>query len=153
MAFVFLGLGSNLGDKSLNLNRAIQLIGIEVGEVLNVSSFYQSFPSGFDSENLFLNAVILISTELTPLDLLSETQRIEKKIGRKEKTKNEYNDREIDIDILMYDNQIINLPRLTIPHKYLHKRDFVLMPLSEIAPDLVHPVLNKTIKELSEKNC
>ncbi len=148
MSIVFLGLGSNLGDKNLNLNQAIQLIGMEAGEILNISSFYESLSWGFESGNIFLNAVVVISTELTPLDLLNETQRIERKIGRKEKTKKGYADRVIDVDILFYDNQLINLPQLTIPHPHVHKRDFVLMPLSEIAPELVHPVLKKTMKQL-----
>lgn len=151
MSIVFLGLGSNLGNKQLNLNQAIQMIGMEIGEILNVSSFYESVSWGFDSENVFLNGVVVISTELTPLVLLYETQRIEKKIGRKEKTKKGYADRIIDIDILFYDNLLINLPRLTIPHPHLHKRDFVLIPLAEVAPELEHPVLKKTMKQLADE--
>lgn len=151
MAIVYLGLGSNLGNKEQNLNDAILQIGLEAGNILSISSFYQSAPWGFDSENSFLNAVMIISTELPPLDLLKETQRIEKKIGRQPKTKSGYSDRLIDIDILFYNNQQINLPKLTIPHKLLHRRDFVLMPLAELSPEMVHPVLGKTIKELSEE--
>lgn len=151
MAIVYLGIGSNLGNKEQNLNDAIQQIGLEVGDILNISSFYQSTPWGFDSENNFINAVMIINTELTPLDLLVETQRIEKKIGRLSKTKSSYSDRLIDIDILFYNNQLINLPKLTVPHKLLHKRDFVLMPLAELSPEMVHPILGKTIKELSEE--
>lgn len=151
MSIVYLGLGSNLGDKRSHINHAIQLIGMEAGEVLDVSSFYNSPPWGFNSRHVFLNAVLIISTEITPLELLNKTQRIEKRIGRKEKTEEGYEDRMIDIDILFYDNQIVNLPQLTIPHPCLHKRDFVLCPLAEIAPDLVHPVLKKSVRELSEE--
>ncbi|NLI71440.1 MAG: 2-amino-4-hydroxy-6-hydroxymethyldihydropteridine diphosphokinase [Bacteroidales bacterium] len=151
MSIVYLGLGTNLGDKKQNLNRAVQQISLEVGRVLNVSSIYQSKPWGFDSENDFLNAVLVVQTELAPLDLLEKTQQIERKLGRLSKIKKGYSDRLIDIDILLYDNQVINLPQLIIPHKLLHKRDFVLMPLAELAPKLVHPVLEKTMKELSEQ--
>lgn len=151
MSIVYLGLGTNLGDKKQNLNRAVHQISLEVGCVLNVSSIYQSKPWGFDSENDFLNAILLVQTGLTPLDLLEKTQQIERKLGRLSKIKKGYSDRLIDIDILLYDNQVINLPQLIIPHKLLHKRDFVLMPLAELAPELVHPVLEKTMKELSEQ--
>lgn len=151
MSIAYLGLGTNLGDKVLNLDKAIQHIALEVGVLLGVSSFYRTEPWGFDSENDFLNAVVMIETDLTPLDLLAKTQKIEKKIGRLKKTKNGYSDRLIDIDILLYDNQKINLPQLTIPHKLLHKRDFVLIPMAELAPELIHPVLGKTMKELSEE--
>lgn len=151
MSIVYLGLGTNLGDKKQNLNRAVHQISLEVGCVLNVSSIYQSKPWGFDSENDFLNAVLVVQTELAPLDLLEKTQQIERKLGRLSKIKKGYSDRLIDIDILLYDNQVINIPQLIIPHKLLHKRDFVLVPLAELAPELVHPVLGKTMKELSEQ--
>lgn len=151
MSIAYLGLGSNLGDKVLNLDMTIQQIALEAGALLGISTFYQTKPWGFDSENDFLNAVVMIDTEFTPLDLLVITQKIEKKIGRLKKTKNSYTDRLIDIDILLYDNQVVNLPQLTIPHKLLHKRDFVLIPMTELAPELIHPVLGKTMKELSEE--
>ncbi|NLO71628.1 MAG: 2-amino-4-hydroxy-6-hydroxymethyldihydropteridine diphosphokinase [Porphyromonadaceae bacterium] len=150
MALVFLGLGTNLGNKKLNLIRAVQMIGLEVGDIFNISSFYRSEPWGYESENEFLNAVVLIYTQLAPLDLLEKTKEIERNFGRDEKTNTSYSDRLIDIDILFYENQIIDLPQLKIPHKYLHKRDFVMMPLCEIAPKLIHPELNKSIEELSE---
>lgn len=151
MAIAYLGLGTNLGDKVGNLHRAIHQISLEIGSVLNVSSFYETKPWGFDSENDFLNAALVINTELTPLELLEKTQLIERKIGRLKKTKESYSNRLIDIDILLYDNQIINLPQLTVPHRLLHKRDFVLIPMVELASELIHPILGKTMKELSEQ--
>jgi len=148
MAFVYLGLGTNLGDKERNLNDAVMVLTLEVGKVLSQSSFYVSKPWGFDSENDFLNAVVLVETNLSPFDLLSKTQAIEMNMGRITKTTSSYIDRVIDIDILLYDNLIIDQPTLKIPHPLLAERDFVLIPLAEIAPDLEHPVLRIKIVEL-----
>ena len=151
MALIYLGLGTNLGDKILNLNTAIQQIGIEIGEVWNISAFYPSKAWGYNSANSFLNAVILVSSLLTPAEVLAKTNQIEKKMGRTDKTEQAYHDRIIDIDIILYDNLIIRLPNLQIPHPLMHKRDFVLKPLEEIAPELIHPVFNETIASLNRK--
>lgn len=147
MAFVYLGLGTNLGDKERNLNDAILKLFFEVGNIICQSGFYASEPWGFESENSFLNAVVLIETNLSPFDLLTKTQEIEKGMGRIYKTSQTYSDRIIDIDILLYDNQIVDQPKLKIPHPQLVERDFVLIPLCEIAPDLVHPASGKKFSE------
>lgn len=148
MSLVYLGLGTNLGDKTQNLNDAVTALLVEVGRVLGVSSFYASKPWGFDSENEFLNGVVLVETNLAPFDVLAKTQQIERNMGRPVKLTDNYEDRIIDIDILLYDNLILDQPKLTIPHPLIAKRDFVLIPIAELAPDLVHPVLGKSMAML-----
>ncbi len=140
---LFLGLGTNLGNREENLTKAVRLITENVGEVLAVSSFYKSEPQGFVSENYFLNAVLMLHTKLSPFEVLDETRKIEKLIGRKRKTRKVYADRIIDIDILFYDDLKINTPELTIPHPHIAKRDFVLVPLAEIAPILAEKFKGK----------
>ena len=151
MALVYLALGKNLGDKTQNLNDAITLLSMNIGNVIGVSSFYTSKASGFISENNFLNAVMLIETYLAPFQLLEETQKIEIELGRTKKRIKGYEDRLIDIDILLYDNLIMNQPTLKIPHPLMTERDFVLLPLVEIAPDLVHPISNLLISSYLNK--
>ena len=148
MALVYIGLGTNLGDKESNLIDAILKLSLEVGTVICQSSFYTSKPMGYVSENEFINAVVLLETNFPPLDLLIKTQEIERKQGRTTKSTAGYSDRLIDIDILLYDNLIIDQPTLTIPHPLLTERNFVLIPLSEIAPELIHPVLGRRIIDL-----
>lgn len=150
MPIAFLGLGANLGDKLKNLNNAIQLIHIRIGNVMVVSSFYPSKAQGFESNHLFLNAVIKIETNLSPLELLLGTQTIEREFGRTEKSNGTYTDRPMDIDILMYDQLQISTPKLTIPHPLMHKRSFVLIPFAEIAPNIIHPKKRKSINQLLE---
>ena len=133
---VYLGLGTNLGDKETNLRMAVEEIGKRVGEITSLSAFHASEPWGFQSENSFLNAVCSVSTELTPIDVLHITQEIERELGRLKKSVNGiYSDRMIDIDILLYDDFHIQTPELTIPHPLMQERDFVMIPLREIAPD------------------
>ena len=130
---VYLGLGSNLGDCSRNLKRAIRLIGERVGTVVYQSSFIETEPWGFESENKFLNAVVLCETERTPREVLLLTQQIERDMGRRQKSVSVgYADRIIDIDILLYDDLTIDEPDLKIPHPLMHQRDFVMRPLQEI---------------------
>ena len=138
---VFLGLGSNLGDRQANIQRAIDLISERVGEVIRRSSLIESEPWGFESENKFLNGVILCETTLTPRQVLRKTQKIERDMGRKKKTVNcqlstvncqLYSDRPIDIDILLYDDLTVDEPDLKIPHPLMLERDFVMIPLKEI---------------------
>lgn len=129
---VYLGLGTNLGDREANIRQAIQLIGERVGAVVRQSSLIETEPWGFESPNIFLNAVILCETEQTPRQVLRLTQQIERDMGRRKKTGRQYKDRPIDIDILLYDDITINEPDLKIPHPLMHERDFVMIPLNEI---------------------
>ena len=130
---IYLGLGSNLGNRKENLAYAIRFIGERVGKVLRVSSFIETEPWGFESENTFVNAVILCETDLTPRQLLGATQKIEREMGRQKKsTDGGYSDRCIDIDILLYDDLREDEPDLQIPHPLMLKRDFVMIPLREI---------------------
>ena len=130
---VYLGLGTNLGDKQKNLNDAIRMLGNQVGEVEKVSSVIETEPEGFRSDNMFLNAVVKVRTALSPFELLDITQDVEKSLGRKEKSSNGiYHDRVIDIDILLYDDINISTPRLVIPHPRMTQREFVMTPLAEI---------------------
>ena len=135
---VFLGLGTNLGDREANLKAAVEQINKRVGEVTSLSAFYVTEPWGFESSHPFLNAVCRVDTVLIPHEVLAVTQDIERMIGRTKKSVNGcYSDRPIDIDILIYDDCRLNTPELTIPHPLMHKRDFVMKPLGEIAPELV----------------
>lgn len=130
---VYLGLGTNLGDKQKNLNDAIRMLENQVGEVEKVSSVIETEPEGFRSDNMFLNAVVKVRTALSPFEILDITQDVEKSLGRKEKSSNGiYHDRVIDIDILLYDDINISTPRLVIPHPRMTQRDFVMTPLAEI---------------------
>ena len=146
---VYLGLGTNLGDKEQNLRMSIKKIEERIGNVVSLSAFYATAPWGFSSENSFLNAAVCVETTLLPLQVLEETQRIERDLGRTEKSVNGlYADRLIDIDLLLYDDRVMDAEGLILPHPLMTERRFVMEPLSEIAPDVVHPVLHKTMKEL-----
>ena len=138
---VYLGLGSNLGDREEHFRKAVALIGEKVGLVIRQSSLIETEPWGFESENRFLNGVILVETSLTPRQLLKATQKIERQLGRKKKSTDSslltpvsYSDRSIDIDILLYDDLTVDEPDLKIPHPLMEQRDFVMTPLNEIKP-------------------
>lgn len=134
----YLGIGTNLGDRAENLTRAVALISEQVGTVLACSSFMETAPWGFTSDNHFLNAVLAVDTALSPHELLRVTQSIERKLGRLHKTiDGNYSDRIIDIDILLYEDLTIVSEELTIPHPYILMRDFVYLPLGEIAPEVL----------------
>lgn len=153
MAIAYLGLGSNLGDRVGFVQQATSLLsGDENIKLVSTSSFYETEPWHFDTNNWFVNAVIVISTSYHPEELLKVCQRVEAQLGRKRADESGYNDRTIDIDILFYDDKIIdeheNGIDLTIPHPHVHERAFVLVPLLEVAPAYVHPVLNKTISDI-----
>jgi 2-amino-4-hydroxy-6-hydroxymethyldihydropteridine diphosphokinase len=145
----YLSLGSNLGDKEKNLERAKQLIVERAGAFSAISSVYKTAPWGFESEHFFLNQMIAIETKFSPEELLILTQAIEKDMGRTQKSRQGgYQDRLIDIDLILYDDRVECSENLELPHPLFHQRQFVLEPLNEIAPDLVHPVLKQTVSEL-----
>ena len=129
---VYLGLGSNLGEREQHIQKAITLINERVGEVIRQSTLIETEPWGFESSHRFLNGVVLCETQLSPRQLLNETQDIERELGRKYKTTLSYSDRPIDIDILLYDDLTINESDLKIPHPLMQERDFVMIPLKEI---------------------
>lgn len=158
MTDLYLSLGSNQGNRKELLQKAVQELETRIGRVCALSEFYETAPWGFVSDHPFLNAAVHLKTAKTPAEILAITQEIEKQLGRKTKSHGgAYQDRPIDIDLLFYGNccidQVIELPdgsrqQLTLPHKLLHERDFVLKPLVEIAPDLHHPMLTCTVREL-----
>lgn len=145
---IYIALGSNLGNKALNLDKAIDLLQDRGCTLLSCSSYIETAPEGFQSAHTFLNAAAMFETSLTPQQLLRLTQQIEKDMGRTTKSvDDQYQDRLIDIDLLLFDDWTISTPTLTLPHPRMHLRRFVLKPLSEIAPDLVIPTLNTTVAE------
>ena len=144
---IILSIGTNIGDRQANIANAITALG-QIGKVVTVSPIYTSEPWGFESENGFYNIALILETTLSPLDLLYATQQIERDLGRTTKTTTTYTDRIIDIDIIDYNNQTIDTQTLTLPHKLMHKRNFVLYPLADIAPDWQHPILKLTATEL-----
>lgn len=128
---------------------AVQYIEERIGKVVSLSAFYATAPWGFSSDNAFLNAAVEVETELSPLEVLALTQDIEREMGRKHKSVDGvYSDRVIDIDLLLYGDMVLDTPALRLPHPLMHERRFVIEPLAEIAPEVVHPVLGKTMREL-----
>jgi 2-amino-4-hydroxy-6-hydroxymethyldihydropteridine diphosphokinase len=150
MKRVFLLLGSNIGNKQEVIITAIRQINSNAGKVVQTSSLYETAPWGIEEQDLFLNAVVEIETELPPGKLLSTLLDIEKQLGRTRLVPKN-GPRIIDIDILLYADEIINADDLTIPHPAMSQRRFTLVPLAEIDAELVHPVLNKTITQLLEE--
>ena len=148
MSKIYLSIGSNKGNRYSQIKEALKLIREDLGEIISISKIYETKSWGFESEN-FLNLCIAIKSELSPDKLLFSINSIEEKIGRKRDLK-KVNAREIDIDIIFYSNKIVNQEELIIPHPRLELRNFVLVPLSEIGSDFVHPILLKSVKELLE---
>ena len=152
MAIVFLSLGSNLGDRLGYVQQAASILGTTNNiQIVSSSSFYETEPWQMDTPNWFINAIVQISTTLSPEELLIVINRIESQLGRERSGKREYSDRTIDIDIIFYDDKIINTEKLTIPHRFFHKRACLLVPMLEIAQDFVHPLFKKTVSELYDE--
>jgi 2-amino-4-hydroxy-6-hydroxymethyldihydropteridine diphosphokinase len=147
MSETWLGLGSNLGDKRANILRALDLLAA-VCSLSRVSSLYKTEPVGFKNQDWFLNCAVKAGTELPPRALLDALKAIEQAMGRRERIRN--GPRVIDLDILLYDGLVAEQDGLVIPHPRMHERSFVLVPLREIDPSVVHPGMDKTIEELAD---
>ena len=147
MAKAYLLLGGNLGDRNNYLAMARQSIADMIGDIANISSVFETQPWGFCHETNFLNQLIVVTTTLEPEELLDNILFIEQQLGRIREEKH-FTARTIDIDILFYDNRIVNKGNIIIPHPRLHIRRFALEPLAEVEPDLIHPVLKRTIAQL-----
>ena len=143
---IYLHTGTNLGNREANLKRANEWIVQEIGPIEKASSVYRTKAWGITDQPDFLNQALLVSTHLSPFELLEKIQDIERRMGRAREIK--WGERIIDIDILFYNDEIIDTENLTIPHPYLHYRNFVLLPLMDIAPGLLHPGFGLTVAEL-----
>ena len=151
MNTALLSLGSNLGDRRNTLASALARMDEVAGKVVTYSGIYESEPWGFEASSRFLNQVVKLRTELAPLNLLHTVLSIENELGRVRGTSERWCSRTIDIDILFYNDLVMYEPRLTIPHPAISQRRFTLMPLTEIAPGHVHPVLGKMNSELLQE--
>ncbi len=152
MEKVFIALGGNVGNVSGNFDIAIQKISAMLGPVIKQSSLYKTEPWGNKNQDYFLNKVVEVETKQTPAEVLANILSIEKMMGRNRNKDDQFAPRSIDIDLLFYGTKIINENHLVVPHPRLHLRNFVLTPLMEIAPDLIHPLLKKSIIDLSQQS-
>ena len=150
MSIVYIGIGSNLGDRRVNIDRGIELLNqLKDTEVEKVSSLFETDPQGGPPQGRFLNGALEMVTSILPLELLRKLKWIEKRLGRKRTEA--CGPRPLDLDLLFYDDVVVKGKELEIPHPRLHQRIFVLRPLAEIAPEVVHPILNKNIARLFEE--
>jgi len=150
MIKLYILLGGNLGDKQQVFSEARAKLNQQVGTITSQSAIYETEPWGFESDDIFWNQVLEISTAFSPDEVLTQTQQIERELGRIRKA-TQYDSRIIDIDILFYGDQIIKLENLTVPHPRIQERKFALVPLCEIASELIHPVFLKSITQLLEE--
>ncbi len=148
---VFLGIGGNIGNKHDNFNKVYHIIKNELGKIIKSSPVYETPPWGFNAKENFWNQVLIIETNLSPEELLQKVTEIESRFGRVRDI-GKYNSREMDIDILYYDDMFMETDNLIIPHPKIHQRKFVLVPLNEIAPDFKHPLFRLTSMQMLE-NC
>ena len=152
METCFVLFGSNMGDKEAAFDQACLFINNRCGRVVKVSTAYESEPWGFEAEQWFLNRIIVVETELSPMDLLHQLLDIERELGRVRHPEIKgYTSRTVDLDLLYYGSRIINSDMLTVPHPRLHLRRFALVPLCEVAPDFEHPVFKMTQEELLQQ--
>jgi 2-amino-4-hydroxy-6-hydroxymethyldihydropteridine diphosphokinase len=151
MSLVYLLIGGNTGNRMKYLKSAVEMIARGIGKVIRMSSVYETEPFGFNAKKQFFNMCVLVETELSPRRILEVISEIETSLGRKRMTE-KYVSRTIDIDILFYDDVILNEPFLIIPHPELHKRNFALIPMAEVGPEFIHPVFGKTITRLLEES-
>lgn len=147
MIKIYILLGGNLGDKKRIFSEVQTRINTQIGKISAQSAIYETEPWGFESDDFFWNQALEIRTVLSPEEVLQKTQQIEIELGRIRK-ENQNDSRIIDIDILFYGDQIIELEKLIIPHPRIQERNFVLIPMSEIAPDLIHPLFQKSIQQM-----
>ncbi len=146
---IVLGFGSNLGDREEYILAAYRLLEEELGELIKKSSFIETSPWGFESDNSFINSVAVFETQKTPFEALEICNKIEKELGRQRNSLHKgYQNRTIDIDILFYEDIVLDTPTLKIPHPLIQERDFVLTPLKGILPNYIHPTLKKEIKDI-----
>jgi len=150
MIKLYILLGGNLGDKQQVFSEARARLSQQAGTITNQSAIYETEPWGFESDDIFWNQVIEISTAFSPETVLQQTQQIERELGRIRKA-TQYVSRIIDIDILFYGDQVIELENLKVPHPRIQERKFALVPLCEIAPELVHPIFQKSIQQLLDE--
>lgn len=150
MSLVAISMGSNLGNRLSSLRKAVLLIKNEVANIIKTSDVFETPPFGITNQPRFLNACILIETDMPPLNLLEKLKKIEEQMGRIQRFK--WGPREIDLDIVFYDEEVVNEPTLKIPHPHMHERPFVLIPLNQISPKWIHPTLKKTVEQMTSES-
>ncbi|MBO8153457.1 2-amino-4-hydroxy-6-hydroxymethyldihydropteridine diphosphokinase [Thermovirga sp.] len=148
MSLVAISMGSNLGNRLSSLRKAILLLKKEGFNIIKTSDVFETPPFGVTNQPRFLNACLLMDTEINPADLLEKLKKIENEVGRIQRFR--WGPREIDLDIIFYDEKVIDGPSLKVPHPHMHERPFVLIPLKQISPQWVHPILKKTVEQMAE---